>query len=125
MKRKSPKFKLSMSHDFRTALWIAMDLLSFVLRDEIHNDTLIRSERISKKLIDADAIADSVIIDFSTMDYLTAVSALEYAVLYLNGIHKHFSTPIMPRIHQELFEYEIVIRVLCNDFLSRKRDTGI
>lgn len=125
MKRKSPKFKLSMAHNFRTALWIALDLLSFVLPDEIHNQTLIRSNRISQKLIDSDAITESVIIEFTIMDFLVAVSALEYAVLYLNGIHKHFSTPIMPRIHQELFEYEIVIRALCNDFLSRKRNAGI
>ena len=125
MKRKSPKFKLSMAHDLRTALWISLDLLSFVLPAEIHPGTIIRSERISQKLSDSDAITEAVIIEFSAMDFLTAVSALEYAVLYLNGIHKHFSTPISPSIHQELFKYEIAIRALRNDFLNRKRNAGI
>lgn len=124
MKRKSPKIKLSMCHDLRTALWVSLDLLAFVQDLKMDEKAILRSERISQKLIASDSISTPITIEFTSADFKVAVSALKYAVLYLDGIHKHFSTPILQRVHQDLFEYEIVIRVLCNDFLSRERNTG-
>lgn len=125
MKRKSPKIKLSMCHDLRTALWVSMDLLVFVLDSEIDAKTLLHAERISQKLLASDSVSTPITIEFTSADFSAAVSALKYAVLYLDGIHKHFSTPILQRVHQDLFEYEIVIRILCNDFLNRERNAGL
>lgn len=125
MKRKLPKFKLTMPHEFRTALWVSMDLIAFVLPSEVSTKTIEHSMRVSQKLSIHDKVAESVVIEFSTNDFLTAVSGLEYARLYLDGIHRHFSLPILPQICQELSDYEPVIRALQYDFQQRKRDAGL
>ena len=114
-----------MSHDFRTALWVSMDLMAFVIPGEINTVATEHSERISQKLSTCDDVCDPVVVEFTVSDFLAAISGLEYARLYMDGIHKHFLTPIPQRMQDELHTYEGAIRAIRNDFLRRKREAGI
>lgn len=118
MKRKKIDtiYIVPMSLEHRLALWVSLDLAHFLLNPKEfgidHNLLFITSDKLQKH----DGDDRSIDIEFSRPQLLTAFATLQCACLYLDGIWKHFDTPIMARIDTELKELDITIRNLKNTF---------
>lgn len=131
MKRKAKqhsKFQpvFLLSHAQRTALWIALDTLSFT-KPSINRGGSIIANGTTAKLSKLDNHERQAEIELSYLEVEVAVNALKIAVSYLDGNCNDFCTSdlLISRLPQELREYGPVIRNLqplfkeCIDAIER------